>query len=286
MISAAALQFWQNFLTRQSIGKAPKLHTVLGSGFGAALTSLNPEKWDLVGELPFAQIPGFHASSVPDHAGTYRFYKHKKQDLFVCFQLGRLHGYEGHSPQDVVSTVLLPRLAGTENFLLTNAAGGLGAGFKPGDIMMIKDHVNMSGQNPLSGKNPKAPDGRDIGQRFPDLTTLYKTGMLESLKQRLLGEKLSVHEGIYLGVAGPSFETPAEVRLYQQWGMGAVGMSTVWESIALGHSGANLAGLSLISNLGAGLTVGEPLDHFKILETSRASALQVVRAIFAWVETL
>jgi purine nucleoside phosphorylase len=107
-----------------------------------------------------------------------------------------------------------------------------------------------------------------------------------ALKAKLSNEKLTVHDGIYLGVAGPSFETPAEVRLFQNWGMGAVGMSTVWEAIALGHSGANIAGLSLISNLGAGLTVGEQLDHHKILETSRASAAQVARGIVAWVETL
>jgi purine-nucleoside phosphorylase len=286
MISQEALNFWSQFLARTHISKTLHAHIVLGSGFGSALSQL-PQgiQWDLVGELPFANIPGFHSSTVPDHAGLYRFYKHKAMDRFVCFQLGRLHGYEGHSPTEVVSTVMLSRLTGTSKFLLTNAAGGLGATYKPGDIMLLKDHVNLTGKNPLIGKNPKGPDNLEIGPRFPDLSQLYGQDLRLALGKSLLAQGLTVHEGIYLGVLGPSFETPAEVRLFQQWGMGAVGMSTVWEAIALAHSGASVAGLSLISNLGAGL-VNQVLDHHKILETSRAAAASVAKGVFAWVEEI
>lgn len=286
MITAAAIEYWHKSLAQFGISGGLRAHIVLGSGFGSALSQL-PQgfDWTVSGEIPFPSIPGFHAATVPDHAGLYRFYKNKKTNSQICFQLGRLHGYEGHVPQEVVSTVLLPRLSGVENFLLTNAAGGLGHGYKPGDIMLFRDHVNMTGQNPLIGANPVGPNGKEMGPRFPDLSRLYSEDFRSVLRQKLVANGLTVHEGVYVGVLGPSFETPAEVKLYQHWGMGAVGMSTVWEAIALAHTSAKLAGLSLISNLGAGLS-SETLDHIKILETSRASALNVVKGVFAWAESL
>jgi purine-nucleoside phosphorylase len=262
----------------QEIGfsEAPDLHVVLGSGYGAALESLGKIGWKKCGEVSFSQIPGLVSATVQDHAGKYSFYRHESGRT-VCFQMGRLHGYEGHSSQDVVLTVMIPRLAGCKNFILTNAAGGLNKKFKPGHVMLIEDHVNITGQNPLLG-----PNQSEIGERFPDMSKTYDKAWIKDLTKTLKKEKLGVHKGIYLGTLGPSFETPAEVKLYIRWGLDAVGMSTVWESIALTHSGARLAGISLISNPCAGLVPGLVLHHEKILATCRASAEKVVRGILAF----
>lgn len=274
-----SLAAYRGFLERHSL-PIPSLHVVLGSGFGSALESV---PWKMVGELSFTDVPGFPPSTVPDHAGRYRFYR--AQDKVVCFQMGRLHGYEGHSASLVARTVMAPRLAGVKNFLLTNASGGLSREFHPGDVMLIRDHVNLTGQNPLVGLNPVGEEGKEIGPRFPDLCHLYDAGWRKSLGAHCRSQGLRVHEGVYMGLLGPSFETPAEVQLYSAWGMHAVGMSTVWEAIALKHSGAKVAGLSLISNLGAGMS-DQTLDHLQILETCRSSASRIMRALQAFVGEL
>lgn len=261
----------------------PSAHLVLGSGFGQALDALPASEWELKGDIPFGEVPGLFASTVPDHAGRYRVYLHRPTGKSVQFQMGRLHGYEGHPPRAIVQTVMIPRCCGIENFLLTNAAGGLDPKMNPGDVMVISDHVNMTGNNPLIGENPKWPDGRELGPRFPDMGNTYQPAWRESLRARLEKQNLRVHEGVYMGLMGPVFETHAEVRLYAQWGMKAVGMSTVWEAIVLKHAGAKLAGLSLISNLGAGLT-DQHLDHFAILETCRKSAAQIIAGVGAFLQ--
>jgi purine-nucleoside phosphorylase len=270
---------YSDFLKRQSLA-IPSCHVVLGSGFGSALENFS---WRLAGDLSFTEVPGFPPSTVPDHAGAYRFYE--KNGKVVCFQMGRLHGYEGHAASTVAKTVLAARLAGVKNFLLTNASGGLNPGFRPGDLVMIRDHVNLTGQNPLTGHNPVGHDGKELGPRFPDLCNMYDPDWRKVLGGFAEKEGLRVHEGVYLGVAGPSFETPAEVQLFAAWGMSAVGMSTVWEAIALRHSGARFAGLSLISNLGAGMGEGS-LDHLEILKTCRASAAKIIRAVEKFLETV
>jgi purine-nucleoside phosphorylase len=171
---------------------------------------------------------------------------------------------------------MLSRAAGTRNFLLTNAAGGLRPWHQLGDVMLIRDHVNLTSQNPLVGTTPV---------RFPDMSGAYDREWRQSLMQKFKDVGLVVHEGIYLGLLGPSFETPAEIELFSKWGIDAVGMSTVWEAIALKDSGARFAALSLISNAAAGLGDGLPLEHEKILEVCRSSAERVVLAIAAWLES-
>lgn len=262
----------------------PKAHVVLGSGFGQALDVLPASKWTLKGEIPFHEIPGLVSSTVPDHAGRYRIYQHQRSGHTVQFQMGRLHGYEGHDPALVVLPVMIPRLCGVENFLLTNAAGGLDMSMKPGDAMVIEDHINMTGKNPLIGENPKSPDGRELGPRFPDMGNAYDGLWRKSLKSFIHKQGLGVHDGVYMGLLGPTFETHAEVKLYARWGISAVGMSTVWETISLRHSGARVAGLSLISNLGAGLS-DQHLDHFVILETCRKSAAQIILGTSEFLES-
>jgi purine-nucleoside phosphorylase len=252
-------------------------HVVLGSGFGAALDAIQSE-WQQTDEIPFAKISELKTTTVQDHAGVYRYFRHTPTGITVNFQTGRLHGFEGHEPRDVVKTVMLPRLAGTEKFILTNASGGLKKEMKSGDACVITDHVNLTGKNPLVGENPKRTDGSEIGPRFPDMGNLYNKPWQEGLTRELKKTNLGVHAGTYIGILGPSFETHAEIRLFAQWGMAAVGMSTVWEAIALKHSGATLAGVSLVSNLGAGLSE-ESLDHNEIVKTCRGSAAAILNSI-------
>lgn len=278
MIQATAA--YRKFLAKHSL-PTPILHVVLGSGFGAALEAF---PWKKISDLSFTEIPGFPPSTVPDHAGSYRFYQ--QGEKVISFQMGRLHGYEGHSAALVARTVMAPRLSGVKNFLLTNASGGLNPAFRPGDVMMIRDHVNMTGKNPLIGENPHGEDGLELGPRFPDMGKLYCPEWRQQLAGLIRANGLAVHEGTYMGLLGPSFETPAEVQLYASWGMQAVGMSTVWEAIALKHSGARLAGISLISNLGAGMGEGAALDHLQILETCRASASRIMKAVHTFAEAL
>ncbi|NUM89124.1 MAG: purine-nucleoside phosphorylase [Bdellovibrionales bacterium] len=263
---------------------APFFHVVLGSGFGAALQD-QQHGWEKTSELSFADVQGLTPSTVPDHAGKYAFYRHGTSGRVAVMQMGRLHGYEGHDASAVVGPVMVSRLSGCGSFLLTNAAGGLRREFRSGDVMLITDHVNLTGRNPLVGSNPVGPDGKGLGDRFPDLSHLYDAEWRRRLKG-VFSENLRVWEGVYLGLLGPSFETPAEVQLFARWGLDAVGMSTVWEAIALRHAGARVAGLSLISNPGAGLDPSLTLDHVQILETCRASAARIVDGVFRFLQEM
>lgn len=264
----------------------PSFHIVLGSGFGASLDQISEEagEWQKSVEFCFDQVSGLASSTVSDHAGRFQVLEHRVSGQRVIFQLGRLHGYEGHSTRAAIAPVMIGRLSGIQNFLLTNAAGGLDSAHHPGDVMLIRDHVNMTGQNPLVGENPRSPSGEVLGPRFPDLSSVYDQQWRTALRSSLDESGVRVHEGVYIGLLGPSFETPAEIQLFSKWGIHAVGMSTVWEAIALKHAGARVAGLSLISNAAAGLGDGAPLDHELILETCRKSARKTILGILKWLE--
>lgn len=274
-------------LQKTGLKEAPDWHVVLGSGFGASLDEAASENsgWSFQGEFSFAEIAGLCASTTPDHAGKFRLFKSGKTGKNILFQMGRLHGYEGHSAREAVLPVMISRMNGTQKFLLTNAAGGLDPAHRLGDVMLLTDHVNLTGQNPLSGTNPCFPDGKPLGPRFPDMSGLYHPEWRRTLKSSLTNEGVRVHEGVYLGLLGPSFETHAEVSLFGRWGIQAVGMSTVWEAIALKHSGARVGGLSLISNAAAGLGDGAALEHELILEACRRSAKQIVGGLLKWLES-
>lgn len=276
-----SVRIYQDFLKNHGIA-IPSTHAVLGSGIGSSLVDeWIPKNWEPKGELNFRELPAISSATAPGHAGIYRFFRERTSGQVLCLQVGRLHGYEGLTPEDATLSVMVPRYAGTENFILTNAAGGLKLEWEVGSIMMIRDHVNFTGQNPLVGPVKTGVAGSPIGPRFPDLSKAWDREYTEIVRRELTTAGLDTHDGTYLGVLGPSFETPAEVRLFASWGMGTVGMSTVWEAIALAHSGARLSGFSLISNLGSGLNPGVVLDHFVILETSRIAAQKVIQALFA-----
>jgi purine-nucleoside phosphorylase len=259
---------------------APALHVVLGSGLSGAFDELSSlEGWKQVGQIRLSEIPEVSASTAPGHLGALRYFRHQKSGKALCFQLGRLHGYEGLTPRQVVAPLMAVRSAGTQKFLLTNASGGLQTSNTVGSIMIITDHVNLTAQNPLYGKNPCDADGKPYGPRFPDMSEVYNRDMRSKLSQALKKHQLRSFEGVYLGLQGPSYETPAEIRLFASWGMGAVGMSTVWEAIALRHSGAELAGLSVISNFGAGL-LPEPLKHEDVEAEVKKIGRPLVESLF------
>lgn len=262
--------------------ETPALHIVLGSGLSSAFgESSSPKDWIEAGTLSFAEVEGLLAPTAPGHRGVYRYYRHAASGRTLCFQVGRLHGYEGHSPRDVVRTVMIPRMAGTKSFLLTNAAGSLRKENGPGSLMVLTDHVNLTGTTPLEGTNPVDASGKPLGERFPDMSAVYDKPTRERLKKALARNGHAVSEGVYLGLRGPAYETPAEVKLFASWGMGAVGMSTVWEAVALRHAGSLITGLSFLSNLGCGLS-DAPLSHEEVEREGKKIARKLVDSLFAF----
>lgn len=231
---------------------------VLGSGlsdYGAGLA-------DAVA-MPYADIPGFPVPGVSGHAGT--LYSAPLATGRVLVLAGRAHFYEGHGLDTVVFAVRCAIAAGCSTVVLTNAAGGVGLGFEPGDLVLISDHLNLTGQNPLFGSN----DDR-LGPRFPDMTHTYDAG-LRSRAQKV-GHEVDVplKQGVYAWFTGPTYETPAEVRMAAGMGAHLVGMSTVPEAIAARHMGAKVLGISLVTNLAAGISP-VPLSHEEVQATADAA---------------
>ena len=230
----------------------PELGMVLGSGLG----SLADELVDSV-SIPFAEIPGWPPPTAPGHAGRLILGRLDGVPV-VCLQ-GRLHVYEGNSPRLVVEPVLLMGRLGARRVLLTNAAGGVNPDFGPGTLMLISDHINLTGLSPLIG-----PNDASIGPRFPDLVNAWSRDLRGLMRRAAADESIAVEEGIYIGLLGPTYETPAEVKMLRTLGADAVGMSTVLEAAAARWAGIELVGVSLVTNFGAGVT-GEPLNHEEVL---------------------
>ena len=232
----------------------PKLAIVLGSGFHHVLTGLRVEK-----KIPYAKIPGFPVPGVSGHAGELYFGKLGETPVLVLS--GRAHFYEGHSMERVTFAVRALAAFGIRDLLLTNAAGGLNKKFRAGDFMVLTDHINFMGANPLRGAAiPDMP-------RFVDLTETYDKKLRELLFRAGKISKLKLQRGVYLAVSGPSYETPAEIRAFAALGADAVGMSTVPEAIVARQCGLNVAAVSCITNLAAGISP-EKLSHAEVLETA------------------
>jgi purine-nucleoside phosphorylase len=232
----------------------PTLAFVLGSGFHHALAELRVAQ-----SVAYAKIPGFPQPTVSGHAGELFFGHFGATPVLVLS--GRAHYYEGHDMERLTFAVRVLAAFGITDLLLTNAAGGLNKKFQPGDFMVVTDHINFMGTNPLRG--PAAP-----GQlRFVDLTETYDKKLLELLRQAGKGCNLKLRRGVYLAVSGPSYETPAEIRAFATLGADAVGMSTVPEAIVARQCGLNVAAVSCITNLAAGLSLGN-LSHPEVLETA------------------
>ncbi|HQR29768.1 MAG TPA: purine-nucleoside phosphorylase [Anaeromyxobacteraceae bacterium] len=247
----------------------PVVGIVLGSGMGAVADALR----DPV-SIPCQQVPEFPVPTVPGHEG--RLVLGRMGEVPVAVLQGRVHLYEGASPDDVVFGVRLLAWAGVKALLVTNAAGAVNPDLAPGELVRISDHLNLTGVNPLAGFN----DDR-VGTRFPDMGQAYDPALgalLDACATRL-GSPL--RSGVYAGVLGPSYETPAEVRMLRTMGADLVGMSTVLEVIAARHAGVRVAGVSLVANRAAGLSA-EPLSHAEVLATGAAAGKRLAALAAAW----
>jgi purine-nucleoside phosphorylase len=251
----------------------PEVGIVLGSGLGGLADELD----DPVA-IPFEEMPGWPVATAPGHVG--RLLLGVLAGRPVAMLQGRFHLYEGNAPGLVVQPVLLFRRLGAQVLVLTNASGGLDPSFGPGTLMVINDHLNLTGQNPLIGPNA---DG--IGARFPDLTDAWSTRLRGRLHAAGAAEGVQLAEGVYVGLTGPNYETPAEVRLYAAQGGHAVGMSTVMECIAARWAGLEVCGVSLVTNPGAGYT-GEPLSHEEVLAAGAEAGPRLARVIRRFIADL
>ena len=248
------------------IGFQPKVGLVLGTGLGDLV-----EKIEAVYEVAFTDLSGFPVSTVEGHAGHFIFGYFEDVPI-VCMQ-GRVHYYEGYTMDDVVLPIRFMAVMGVESVILTNAAGGINKDFNVGDIMVIKDHIATFVPNPLVGKNVD-----QLGVKFPDMSKVYDEKMRETFVTVAKQNGIPIREGIYIQFPGPSFETPAEIRMAALLGADAVGMSTACEAIAARHAKVKVCGLSYISNQAAGITDKE-LSHEDVRWASKFSAENVEKLL-------
>jgi purine-nucleoside phosphorylase len=244
----------------------PALGMVLGSGLGGLADEI-----DAALEIPFEEMPGWPAPSVPGHSG--RLILGTLRGLPVACLRGRLHMYEGLSERLVVEPALLMARLGAPILLLTNASGGVNPAFAAGTLMVMSDHLNLTGRNPLMGANDDA-----LGPRFPDMSTVWDRELRERLHAAGRAEDVELREGIYAGLTGPTYETPAEVRMLRTLGADAVGMSTVMEAMVANWAGVRVCGVSLVTNAGAGLSA-TPLSHAEVVAAADEAGPRLARII-------
>jgi purine-nucleoside phosphorylase len=249
----------------------PVLGVVLGSGLGAWAEGLDGATC-----IPYSEIPGMPVSTVQGHAG--KLWLGRAGGVTVACLQGRVHMYEGHDAERAVFGPRLLARLGARAVLLTSAAGGLSPWFVPGDLMLIRDHLNLMCRNPLIGPNDGA-----LGPRFPDMTTTYDPALAKATIEAALQLGVRLHEGVYAGLLGPSYETPAEIRMLRTLGADAVGMSTVPEAIALRHMRVPVTGISCITNLAAGISPHE-LSHAEVEEAANQAKPRFVSLVSAWIE--
>jgi len=240
---------------RSKTDSRPTLGMILGSGLGGFADLLEGAV-----RIPFREIPGFPVPTVEGHAGELVCGIHGKTPVVILS--GRVHFYEGLPQSEITIPVRVLRRLGVDTLILTNAAGGINLDFSAGALMLIRDHINYSGRNPLIGENLD-----EFGPRFPDMTDVYTKKLREELRKRALSAGILLQEGVYAMYSGPSYETPAEIRMFRTFGADAVGMSTVPEAIVARHSGMRVVGISCITNMAAGVT-GDRIHHDEVVETA------------------
>lgn len=237
----------------------PKAAIVLGSGLGNFAKVV-----DVKAELPYSGIEGFPVSTVPGHAGKFIF--GYIQEVPVVLMQGRVHYYEGYPITDVVLPTRLMKMMGAQILFLTNASGGINPAYHAGAFMMLKDHISCFAPNPLIG-----PNIDELGTRFPDMSHVYDEDLQEIIRSTAKENDIELFEGVYAQLTGPSFESPAEIRMLHKMGVDAVGMSTVVEAIAANHMGMKICGVSCVCNLAAGMSP-TPLTHEEVQEAANAAA--------------
>jgi purine-nucleoside phosphorylase len=240
----------------------PRVAIVLGSGLGAAAFPLADQV-----VVPYAEIPHFPHSTVKGHKG--QMIAGLLGDVPVLILQGRVHFYEGYTPQELAFPMRVLGALGVQSVVLTNAAGGIKEGYHQGQLVALADHINLMGWNPLVGPNePRFAVRPGAGQRFPDMTEAYSKRLRALAKEAAAEEGFALDEGIYMAVSGPSFETPAEIRAFRSLGATLVGMSTVPETIVARHMGIEVLCLSCVTNLAAGLSAA-PLSHEEVIQTGK-----------------
>ncbi len=245
---------------------APQVGVVLGSGLGVLAEMVTQAT-----TIPYDAITAFPRTSVDGHEG--RLVLGMIGATPAAMLQGRVHLYEGATPDDVARPVRTLVALGARVIVLTNAAGGVNPAFEPGDLMCIDDHINLQGSNPLTGPNDDV-----YGPRFPDMSAVYDPALRALLDRAAHAERITLRHGVYAGMPGPAYETPAEVRMLRTLGADAVGMSTVAEALAARHMGARVCGVSLISNKAAGLS-GEPLTHDDVKRVAALAAADCTRLL-------
>jgi purine-nucleoside phosphorylase len=241
---------------QSKINIKPQIGLILGSGLGVLGDEVeNPTI------IKYNEIPNFPVSTVEGHAGQLVIGKLEKKDVVVM--QGRFHFYEGYPMQDVTFPVRVMKALGVDTIIVTNAAGGSNESFTPGDLMIITDHINFGGNNPLIGPN----DNR-LGVRFPDMSKAYTPELIDIARNTANELGINVKEGVYMFLTGPTYETPAEIKMAQKLGADAVGMSTVPEVIVASHSQLKVLGISCITNMAAGI-LDQPLNHEEVIETTQ-----------------
>ncbi|MEF2964419.1 purine-nucleoside phosphorylase [Paenibacillus sp. M1] len=247
----------------------PKVGLILGSGLGVLADHIEEAV-----SIEYKDIPYFPVSTVEGHAGELLI-GHLSGTPVVLMK-GRFHMYEGYGPETTAFPVRVMKELGVESLLVTNAAGGINTSYQPGDLMLISDHINLTGRNPLIG-----PNDNELGPRFPDMSQAYSRRLRELARTTGEANGVPLQEGVYVGLLGPTYETPAEIRMLRTLGGDAVGMSTVSEVIVARHAGMEVLGISCISNMASGI-LDQPLSHDEVMETTdrvREKFLSLVLAI-------
>lgn len=251
----------------------PEIAVVLGSGLGPLA-----DHAEIMAEIPTTKIPYYPPSTVEGHEGRFIFGRLGGKNVVLL--KGRIHGYEGYPFEELVMPIRIMNLLGAHGLILTNAAGGIREGFRQGDLMLIEDHLNLLWKSPLSG-----PNDDSFGPRFPDMTDVWTKSLRALADSLAVGSGIHLRSGVYASLPGPQYETPAEIRMLRTLGADAVGMSTVPEAIAARHMGMSILGISVITNLAAGLSSTE-LSHEEVMETGRSVgdrlAKLVTKMIAAW----
>lgn len=253
----------------EKLVETPRVAMTLGSGLSAAFGTPDGGR-----VIPCSEIPGFPRPTVAGHAGD--FWSGRIGETPVLVQRGRVHFYEGRSPDEVVFATRLFALVGAKTLIVTNASGAMNPDFRAGDIVLITDHINMLGANPLHGSNLD-----ELGPRFPDMSAAYTPRLRELARDVARSEGVELKEGVYVAALGPSYETPAEIRAFRTMGADLVGMSTVPEVIAAAHAGMEVLGISIATNLAAGVDPDATLNHEEVIETTRRKAAEVRRLLLA-----
>ncbi|GGL46690.1 purine-nucleoside phosphorylase [Sporolactobacillus putidus] len=238
-------------MTRQN----PKIGLILGSGLGDIAEDMTHAD-----RIPYQTLPHFPEPTVKGHKGQFVIGQLEGQNVMAM--QGRYHHYEGYSLRQVSFPVRVMKALGVENLIVTNAAGGINTDFHPGDLMLIRDHINMLGGSPLIG-----PNNENEGPRFPDMSAPYNPALIDLGKRAASSLGIGIQEGVYLATHGPQYETPAEIRMMRTLGADAVGMSTVPEVIAANHAGLKVLGISCITNMASGI-LNKPLSHAEVIDTA------------------